>query len=139
MLSPFLYAVVVDVVIEFARERALNELLFADYLVLMSETIEGLRNNSMKLKEAFERKGLKVNHGKTKVMDSGSITMDGMSKSKVDPCWVCSLRVQANSALCPRSGKWMHGRYVGYFRKTVEASNQSCQRLLILKCLFASN
>ena len=40
MLSPFLFAVVVDVVIEFAREGALSELLCADDLVVMSETIE---------------------------------------------------------------------------------------------------
>ena len=44
VLSSFLFAVVVDVVTEFAREVVLRELLHADVLVLMSETIEGLRN-----------------------------------------------------------------------------------------------
>ena len=67
--------------------------------MLMTETIKGLRNKFIKWKEAFESKGLKVNLGKTKVMVCGGITKDGMSKSKVDPCWVCSLRVKANSAL----------------------------------------
>ena len=38
--SPFLFAVVVDVVTEFAREGALGELFCADDLVLMSETIK---------------------------------------------------------------------------------------------------
>ena len=42
MLSPFLFAVVVDVVTVFAGDGALSELLYADDLVLMSETIEGL-------------------------------------------------------------------------------------------------
>ena len=42
VLSPFLFAVVVDVVTEFAREGVLSELQYADDLVLMSETIEGL-------------------------------------------------------------------------------------------------
>ena len=42
VLSPFLFAVVVDVVTEFAREGALSELLYADDIVLMSEVIEGL-------------------------------------------------------------------------------------------------
>ena len=55
MLSPFLFAVVVDVVIEIAREDALSELLYADDLVFMSETIV--------------------------VMVSPSITKDGMSKA----------------------------------------------------------
>ena len=39
VLSPFLFVVVLDVT-EFAKQGALNELLNADYLVLMSETIE---------------------------------------------------------------------------------------------------
>ena len=40
VLSPFLFAMVVDVVTEFVREGALSELLYADDLVLMSETID---------------------------------------------------------------------------------------------------
>ena len=55
--SPFLFAAVVDVVTEFAREGVLSELLYADDLVLMSETIKGLRNKFLKWKEAFESKG----------------------------------------------------------------------------------
>ena len=39
VLSHFLLAVVVDVVTEYTREGALSELLYADDLVLMSETI----------------------------------------------------------------------------------------------------
>ena len=43
-------------------------------------------------------------------MACGSITKDGMTKSKVDPCGVYSLRAKANSALCLQCGKWIHGR-----------------------------
>ena len=39
-----LLAVVVDVVTDLAREGVLSELLYANDLVLMSDTIEGLRN-----------------------------------------------------------------------------------------------
>ena len=70
--SPFLFVVVVDVVTEFAREGALSELLYSDDLVLMSETIEGLRNKFMKWKEPFESKALKVNLVKTCTMVSGA-------------------------------------------------------------------
>ena len=66
-LSPF-FAVVVDVVTEFAREGALCELLYAVDLVLMSETIKGLGNKFLKWKEALESKVVKVNLGKTMVM-----------------------------------------------------------------------
>ena len=49
-------------------EHALSELLYADDLVLMSETMEGLRNKCLKWREVLESKGLKVNLGKMKVM-----------------------------------------------------------------------
>ena len=39
VVSPFVFALVVDVVTEFSREGALGELLYADDLVLMSETM----------------------------------------------------------------------------------------------------
>ena len=96
----FLCVLVVDVT-EFAREGALSELLYADELVLMGETIRGLRNKFLKWKEAFESKGLKVNIRQT-------ITTDCMSKSKVDPCGICRFRVKANSVLCLKCGKWIH-------------------------------
>ena len=54
VLSPFLFAVVVHVT-KFAREGAPKELLYADDLLLMSETIEGLRNKFIKWKEVFEQ------------------------------------------------------------------------------------
>ena len=43
VLSPFPLAVVVDIAAELAREGALSELLYVDDLVLMRETIEGMR------------------------------------------------------------------------------------------------
>ena len=48
---------------------------------------------------------MKVNLEKTKVLVSCGITKNGMSKSKVDPCGVCRLRVRANSVLCLQCGK----------------------------------
>ena len=113
VLTPFLFVLVVLVVTKFAREGALSQLLYADDLALMSETIEGLRNKFLKWKEVFKSKGLKV-----KVMVSSGITMDGMSKNKVDPCWVCSLRVKANSALRLKWGEWIHGRCAGVYMET---------------------
>ena len=74
MLSHFLLAVVVDVVTELAREGALSELLYADDLGPMSETIKALRNKFLKWKEPHEGKCLKANLGKTKVKVSDSIT-----------------------------------------------------------------
>ena len=67
---------------------------------------------------AFESKGLKVNLGKTKVMFSGGITQDRMSKSKVDPFGVCCLRVKAKSVLCLQCCKWIHDTCARMKRET---------------------
>ena len=105
LLSPFFLSVVVDVVTEFSREGALNELLYTGDLVLMSMVIEGLSNRFIEWKEVLESIGLKVSLGKTKLMVSSSITKDGLSKSRVDPCGVCCLRVKTKSVLCLQCGK----------------------------------
>ena len=70
VLSSFLFSEVVNVVTEFDIECALSELMYADDLVLMSETIEVLRDKFLKWKDAFESNGLKVDLRKTKVMVS---------------------------------------------------------------------
>ena len=74
----------------------LSELLYAGDLVMMSETIEGPRNEFLKWQQAYESKGLKVNLGKTNVMVRSGITKDGLSISTVDSCEVCILRVKTN-------------------------------------------
>ena len=108
---------------------ALCAFLYADDLALVSETIEGLRNKFLKWKEAFESKGLKVNLEKTKVMVNSGITRDALSKSKVCPFGVCSLRVKANSALCAKCGRWIHGRCAGVKKVTLKFSwNFTCRK-----------
>ena len=61
MLSPLIFAIVVDVVTEYAREGLLNEILYAYNLVLMSESLEDLRERFQRRRSALEGKGLKVN------------------------------------------------------------------------------
>ena len=45
---------------------------------------------------------------KTKVMVRAS--KGEVLKSKLDPCAVCGKRVMANSVMCTKCGKWVHGR-----------------------------
>ena len=61
VLSPFLFALVVDVITVMATKVVLSELLYADDLVQMNETIESLRNKLLKWMKAFDRKGLIIN------------------------------------------------------------------------------
>ena len=79
VMSTFLFAVVVDVVIELAREGGSSESLNADDL------LRQLRDSgiSSDIEESFESYGLQVHHWKTKVMVSGGTTKDGLSKVKM--------------------------------------------------------
>ena len=44
----------------------MNEILYADDLILMSENIKNLKAKFLKYKKTFESKGLKINLKKTK-------------------------------------------------------------------------
>ena len=62
-------------------------------------------------------------------MVSSGITKDCLSKSKVDRCRGCSLRVKANSVLCEQYGKWIHSRCAGVKIVTAKFSgNITCRK-----------
>ena len=54
--------------------RNINNLRYADDTTVMAESEEELKNLLMKVKEASEKAGLKLNIQKTKIMASGPIT-----------------------------------------------------------------
>ena len=126
--SPLLFAIVVDVITENARRGVVNELLYADELVIMSEDMEDLKERFWNWKDALESKGLKVNTRKTKLMVSGS---EGeLYKSKIDPCGVCGKRVMANSVLCTKCGSWVHGKCA----KIKRVTSRLAMQLVCSKC-----
>ena len=59
--------------IKIAR-RNINNLRYADDTTIMAESEEELKSLLMKVKEASEKVGLKLNIQKSKIMASGSIT-----------------------------------------------------------------
>ena len=56
--------------------RNINKLRYADDITLMAESEEELKNLLMKVKEESGKAGLKLNIQKTKIMASGSITLE---------------------------------------------------------------
>ena len=50
VLSPPLFAIAVNVILENAREELMNEILYADDLIIMSESIENLKEKFLKWK-----------------------------------------------------------------------------------------
>ena len=52
VLSPLLFAVVADVIAENAKKGVVNELLYVDDLVLMSNTMEDLKRKILEVEES---------------------------------------------------------------------------------------
>ena len=65
---PLIFAILVDVITKYLKEGLISEILYTDDLALVSEYKENLREKFLTRSEAFERKELKVNLKKTKVM-----------------------------------------------------------------------
>ena len=127
VLSPLILAIVVDVVTEHAREGSLNEILYADDLVLMSESLDDLRESFQKWRSALEGKGLKVNVEKTKMMVSG--TEGEIVLSKIDLCGICGKKVGSNAVCCTQCIKWIHGRCTKMKKVTCSSARHSvCRR-----------
>ena len=68
--------------IKIAR-RNINNLSYADDIILMAESEEELKSLLMKVKEEQEKAGLKLNIEKTKIMASGPITSWQIEGEKV--------------------------------------------------------
>ena len=60
----------------------------------------------------MERRGLKGNMGKTKLMVSEASDTEPVKMGRY-PCGVCGRRVGVNSKLCTRCRKWCHKRCSG--------------------------
>jgi len=111
VLSPLLFITVMDVLSKDVREGLLYELLYADDLVLMADSMEELQRKYKKWKDALECRGLRINVGKTKIMIGDGVKH--VCKSNIDPCAVCGKRVGRNSIKCNKCGFWVHGKCSG--------------------------
>ena len=75
----------------------MNEILYVDDLVLISENMEDLKERFQRWRGALESKEMIVNIRKTKMMVSGA---EGkIVRGKVDPCGICGKRVMSNVVL----------------------------------------
>ena len=63
-------------------------------------------------KDGMEQKGLKVNMGKTKVMNC-RVRHGQAENSGKFPCGVCKKGVGRNSICCTNCKKWIHKMYRG--------------------------
>ena len=128
VLSPLLFAVVMQAITRSTKTGLPWELLYADDLVLMAETMDELIEKINRWKDCMERKGMKVNIAKTKVMVSG-VNVSKEVRCKW-PCGVCGKGVGKNSVKCIMCEKWVHKRCSGIKGSLIKV----CDTFVCKKC-----
>ena len=112
VLSPLLFIMVLEALSREFRTGCPWELLYADDLMISAESMEELLVKLKTWKSEMEKKGLRVNMGKTKIMASG-MNLDLLKKSGKDPCGVCQTGVGSNSIFCGGCLWWLHKKCSG--------------------------
>ena len=99
VLSPLLFIIVLEALSCEFRAGVPWEDLYADDLVIIADSLEECVRRLLIWKEAKEKKGLRVNGGKTKVVICGT-GLDLLQSSGENPCAVCRTGVGNNSIYC---------------------------------------
>ena len=111
-LSPLLFITVMEEATKEGRVGSPWELLYADDLVLTAETRREVEAKFERWKEKMQRRGLKVNMEKTKIMVTGKKATERVESGRW-PCGCCGRGVGANSIKCTECEKWCHRRCSG--------------------------
>ena len=81
--------------------------MYAIDLMISVKSMEELLRKLKTWKSVMEKKGLRVNMGKTKIMVSG-MNLDLLKKAGKDPCGVCQTGVGSNAIFCDGCLCWIH-------------------------------
>src|SRR3989442_15809075 len=112
VLSPILFNIVMQAIAENFKKGLPWELLYADDLVLLAESRLELEKRLTEWMARLKEKGLRVNIGKTKVMNC-KVGVDQVENSGKYPCGICRTGVGGSSICCTACKKWIHVRSSG--------------------------
>ncbi|MCU7898061.1 MAG: hypothetical protein KZQ61_05230, partial [Candidatus Thiodiazotropha sp. (ex Lucinoma aequizonata)] len=112
VLSPLLFIIVLEALSMEFRTGCPWELLYADDLMISAVSMEELLVKVETWKSGMEKKGLRVNMGKTKILVSGT-NLDLLKKSGKDPCAVCLTGTGSNAIVCGGCSLWVHKKCSG--------------------------
>ena len=112
VLSPLLFIIVLEALSREFRSGVPWEDLYTDDLVIIAESLEECVRRLLTWKEAMEKKGLRVNAGKAKIMICGT-GLDLLQSSGEFPCAVCRTGVGSNSIFCNGCKHWVHKKCSG--------------------------
>ena len=109
VLSPILLAIVLEALSRSFSAGLPWELLHADDLVIMADSLDEVSVKLERWKAELSAKGFKVNTKKTKIMISKPGACPVQKTGKY-PCSVCSKGVVSNSILCTKCKQCVHAR-----------------------------
>src|SRR5206468_11232914 len=109
VLSPILFNIVMQAIADNFKKGLPWEMLYADALVLLAESRAELEERLLVWIMRLKEKGLRVNTGKTKVMNC-KVGEGQVENSGKFPCDICRKGVGVNSICCSSCKKWIHKR-----------------------------
>ncbi|KAK3540238.1 hypothetical protein QTP70_028441 [Hemibagrus guttatus] len=124
-LSPFLFAIVMDQLSEEVRQESSWTMMFADDIVICSESREQVEENLERWRFALERRGMKVSRSKTEYMcvnerkGSGTVRLQGEEVKKVQEFKYLGSTVQSNGECGKEVKKKISARIKGKVYRTV--------------------
>ncbi|KAK3564068.1 hypothetical protein QTP86_007525 [Hemibagrus guttatus] len=130
VLSPFLFAIVMDQLSEEVRQESPWTMMFADDIVICSESREQVEENLERWRFALERRGMKVSRSKTEYMcvnereGSGTVRLQGEEVKKVQEFKYLGSTVQSNG----ESGKEVKKRVQAGWNGWRKVSGVLCDR-----------
>ena len=117
VLSPLLFIIVLEALSWEFSSGVPWEDLYADDLVIIAESLEECVKRLLTWKEEMEKKGLKLNAGKTKIKICGA-GLDLLQSLGEFPCAVCRTGVGSNSIFCNGCKHLVHKKCSGPKRLT---------------------
>ena len=127
VLSPLLFILVLEALSREFRTGVPWELLYADDLAVIADSLEECINKLKTWKEEMENKGLRVNMRKTKFMVSGP-GLDLLRDTGAHPCAVCRSGVGVNSIQCSQCRLWVHKNCSGIIGRLTANPLYVCPR-----------
>jgi len=129
VLSPILFNIVMQAIADNFKKGLPWELLYADDLVLLAESRLELEERLTEWMARLKEKGLRVNIGKTKVMNC-KVGVGQVENSGKYLCGVCREGVGDNAIRCTSCKKWIHkrcSRVVGRLAKVAKVGDFKCR------------
>ncbi|KAK3521007.1 hypothetical protein QTP86_015761, partial [Hemibagrus guttatus] len=141
-LSPFLFAIVMDQLSEEVRQESPWTMMFADDIVICSESREQVEENLERWRFVLEGRGMKVSRSKTEYMcvnereGSGTVRLQGEEVKKVQEFKYFGSTVQSNGVCGKEVKKRVQAEFLkqasseaSFYKEKLETSAQDPRKL----------